>query len=189
VSAFLQEEVGGTEFERRGRMVRLDSVRVFGVGGGRLAVEVLTSGDVVSRLFLTGTPELDPATGVFSIPDLDYDVRTRSVLIATLAWLGNSTVRDLLRQRASWPATPAVDWLEDRLMEGLNRNLSDELRVSGAVEGIKILGIHARRDVLLIRVSATGSARLYVMDDSMKATPPAPPPAPPVPDPAGTPFR
>jgi hypothetical protein len=189
VSSFLQDEVGGIEFERSGHMVRLDSVRVFGVGGGRLAVEVLTSGDVVSRLFLTGTPELDPATGVFSIPDLDYDVRTRSVLIATLAWLGNSTVRDLLRERASWPATPAVDWLEDRLLEGLNRNLSDELRVSGGVEGIKILGIHARRDMLLIRVSATGSARLFVLDDSVQTTPPTTVPASSAPNPAGTRFR
>jgi hypothetical protein len=177
VSSVLQEEVGGAEFERGGRTVRLDSVRVFGIGGGRLAVEVLTSGDVVSRLFLTGTPELDLATGVFSIPDLNYDVRTRSVLIATLAWLGNSTVRDLLRERASWPATPAVDWLRDRLLEGLNRNLSDELRVSGRVEGIRILGIHARRDVLLIRVGATGSARLFVIDDSVDAKPAAPPAA------------
>jgi hypothetical protein len=82
-----------------------------------------------------------------------------------------------------------VDWLKDRLMEGLNRNLSDELRVSGGVEGIKILGIHARRDVLLIRVSATGSARLFVMDDSAQAKPPAPLPVPPAPNPAGTRFR
>ena len=41
----------------------------------------MTSGDVESRLFLIGTPEIDPTTGQFSIPDLDYDVRTRSVLI------------------------------------------------------------------------------------------------------------
>jgi hypothetical protein len=70
-----------------------------------------------------------------------------------------------------------VDWLRDRLLEGLNRNLSDELRVSGDVEGIRILGIHARRDVLLIRVSATGSARLFVTDDSLRAKPPVLPSA------------
>jgi hypothetical protein len=169
VSAFLQSELGGTEVRRAGRTVRLDSLRVFGVGGGRLALEVLTSGDVVSRLFLTGTPSLVPTTGQFSIPDLDYDVRTRSVLFATLSWLGTKPMRDLLRERASWPATPAVEWLADRLREGLNRNLSDELRVSGEVTGLRILGIHALRDLLLIRVSATGDARLFVVDDSLSA--------------------
>jgi hypothetical protein len=126
---------------------------------------VLTSGDVVSHLYLTGTPRVDPGTGRFSIPDLDYDVRTRSLLIATLSWLGNDVVRQLLRERASWPATPAVGWLQDRLREGLNRDLSDELRVSGAVGGIRILGIHAMRDLLLVRVAATGSAQLAVIDD------------------------
>jgi hypothetical protein len=165
VSAFLQKEIGGTEFERGGRTVRLDSLRVFGIGGGRLALEVLTSGDVVSHLYLTGTPRVDPSTGRFSIPDLDYDVRTRSVLVATLSWLGSDVVRQLLRERASWPATPAVGWLQDRLREGLNRDLSDDLRVSGEVGGIRILGIHAMRDLLLVRVAATGSARLAVIDE------------------------
>jgi hypothetical protein len=166
VSAFLQSEVGGSEVRRAGRTVRLESLRVFGIGGGRLALEVWTSGDVVSRLFLTGTPSLDPNTGQFSIPDLDYDMRTRSVLFATLSWLGTKPLRDLLRERASWPATPAVAWLSDRLREGLNRNLSDELRVSGEVTGLHILGIHALRDLLLVRVSATGNARLFIVDDS-----------------------
>jgi hypothetical protein len=78
-------------------------------------------------------------------------------------------MRDLLRERASWPATPAVAWLSDRLREGLNRNLSDELRVSGEVTGLHILGIHAMRDLLLIRVSATGNARLFIVDDSLSA--------------------
>jgi hypothetical protein len=170
VSAFLQAEIGGTEFRRGGRTVRVDSLRVFGIGGGRLALEVMTSGDVVSHLFLTGTPRLDQTTGQFSIPDLDYDVRTRSLLIATLSWLGNDVVRELLRERASWPATPAVVWLRERLLEGINRDLSDDLRVSGEVAGIRILGIHAMRDLLLIRVAATGAARLVVLDDTASAT-------------------
>jgi hypothetical protein len=166
VTAFLQEELGGTEVERAGRTVRIDSLRVFGIGGGRLALEVVTSGDVVSRLFLAGTPRLDPATGQFSVPDLDYDFRTRSLMVATVSWLGSGAVRQILRDRASWPATPAVGWLRGRLMEGLNRDLSDELRVAGEVQQIEILGIHAMRDMLLMRASATGTARLFVVDDS-----------------------
>jgi hypothetical protein len=164
VTGFLQDELGGAEVSRAGTTMRIDSLRVFGIGGGRVALEVLTSGDVVTHLFLTGTPRLDPKTGQFTIPDLDYDVRTRSVLIATLSWLANRRVRDFVRERASWPATPAVGWLHDRLLEGLNRDLSDELRVAGQVGEIKILGLYATKEVLLVRVTATGSAELFVVD-------------------------
>ena len=123
-------------------------------------------------MFLTGTPRLDPSTGQFSIPDLDYDMRTRSVLIATLSMLGSGSVRQLLRDRASWPSTPAVGWLQDRLREGINRDLSDDLRVRGEVSDVRILGIHAMRDLLLVRASATGSARLLVLDEPSEKTPP-----------------
>jgi hypothetical protein len=164
VTAFLQHELGGAELRRGRRTVRLDSLRVFGIGGGRLALEVVTSGDVVSRLFLTGTPRIDGA-GQFSIPDLDYDVRTRSVMFATLSWLGTGPLRQLLRDRASWPSTPAVGWLRDRLEDGLNRDLSDDLRVSGDVGGVRILGITATRDALAVRAQASATARLAVRGD------------------------
>lgn len=173
VSAFLQSQIGGAEIERGGRLVRIDSLRVFGIGGGRLALEVMTSGDVVSHLYLTGTPRIDPATGQFSIPDLDYDVRTRSMLLATMSALGSAPLRQLVRERASWPSSPAVGWLQARLLEGLNRDLSDDLRVAGDVEGIRILGIHAMRDLLLVRAQATGSARLMVVDDAPTRAQPA----------------
>lgn len=161
---FLQERLGGTEYQISSRRVRLDSLRVYGIGRNRLAMELHVSGDVRGRLFLTGEPAIDVATGMISVPDLELDVATRSVILQTVSWLADRGFRDALRERATWPADPAVRWLEGWLMEGLNRRLSDDLRVAGSVDSLSIIGVHALREALLVRISARGSARLFVED-------------------------
>jgi hypothetical protein len=161
-SALLFEMLGGREFVYEDRTLTLENVRVFGIGGGRLAVESVVAGDVSARLYLVGTPEVDPSTGQITVPDLDFDVNTRDVVLAAASWFRADDFRDVLRQEARWPAAPAVEWLTGWLVEGLNRDLSDEIRVEGEVDSVRVLGVHALREVLLVRVSARGSARLFV---------------------------
>ena len=50
----------------------------------------------------------------------------------------------------------------NRLEKGLNRDLSGDLRVEGTVGAVRILGVRAMRDALLVRVSARGGAKLFV---------------------------
>jgi hypothetical protein len=161
-SGLLSGQLGGRLFDHDGRRFQLDSVRVFGIGAGRLAVEVHLSGDVSARLFLVGTPTIDTITGQISVPDLDFDVATRDVVLAAVSWLRADELRDLLRERASWPAAPAVEWVTQWIVTGLNRDLSDHLRVEGEVDAVRILSAYALKEVLLVQVGVGGSARLFV---------------------------
>jgi hypothetical protein len=164
-SDLLTGELGGREIEHEGKRVRLDSVRVFGIGGERLAVELRVSGDVAGRLYLVGTPVIDPVTARISVPDLDFDLATRDVVVAAAAWLRANELRDLLRDQASWPAEPAVRFMSRWLNEGLNRDLSDDLRVQGTVDSVHILGVRATRAALLVRIGAQGKAELIVRSE------------------------
>lgn len=163
-TSLLFEALEGRRIEHEGHRVRLDSIRVFGVGGGRIALEVRVSGDVSARLFLVGTPTIDPVTARISVPDLDFDVATRDVVLAAASWLRSGELRGLLRERANWPAAPAVEWITSWVERGLNRDLSDELQVRGDVSSVRILGAHALRDALLVRVAIGGTARLIVTE-------------------------
>ncbi len=165
-SGLLSDQLAGKAIEHDGRRVQIRSVAVFGVGGGRLGVEVGVTGDVSGRLYLVGTPVIDPSTGRVSVPDLDFDVATLNVVAAAAAWLRADELRDLLRDKANWSAAPAVDFLSGWLVKGLNRDLSDDLRVQGTVEDVHILGVRATREALFVSVSATGTAELFVRTKS-----------------------
>lgn len=161
-SEFLQQELGGRVIEHDGRRFTLDSLNVFGIGAGRLAVELRVSGDASGRLYLVGTPHIDPSTGRVSVPDLDFDLDTRDVVLAAAAWIRADQLRDLLRRKASWPAAPAVAFLSGWLEKGLNRDLSEDLRVQGQVDTVRIVGVRALRSALLIQVAARGTAEVFI---------------------------
>jgi len=164
-SALLLAEIGGRDFAHSGRTFRVDALAMFGIGGDRLAVEVMLSGDVAARLYLVGRPVISAETGQISVPDLDFDVSTRDVVLAAVSWMRADDLRDVLREAAHWPAAPAVEWLSGYLTQGLNRNLSDDLRVEGQVTSVRIVGVHARQQALVVHLAATGSAGLVVTRD------------------------
>lgn len=163
MSERVSSELEGLEpLRAAGREVRIERVAVSGIGGGRVAVEVRVSGDVKGRLFLVGTPRYDPETGYTSVPDLTFAAETSSLLLRGASWVSDAGIERLLRARARWRAAPAVDWLADKLREGLNRELTEGVRLEGTVEEVRILGVRARKNGLVVRAAATADARLLV---------------------------
>lgn len=158
----LQRELGGTRVREVSRTLVLDSLRIFGIGGGKLAVEVRVSGDAAARLYLTGTPRLDPATGEITIPDLAFDIRTRDVALKAASWLLGNQLLNVLRHEARWPTPADVARMRAQLQQGLNRPLSPGLSVRGTVDSLRVDGVQATRAALVLRASAIGTAALRV---------------------------
>jgi hypothetical protein len=161
-SRFLVERLGGSELKLGDRSIRIDALRVFGIGAGLLALELRVTGTLRGRLYLTGSPTIDLATGQISVPDLEFDEATRDQLFPFLPELTALPLRDYLRERATWPSEPAVRWLSGWLVRGLNRSISDDLRVTGSVDTVQIVRAYALKDALLVRISAKGSASLFL---------------------------
>jgi hypothetical protein len=126
-------------------------------------MQVRLSGDFAGRVFLTGRPVIDPTTGGISVPELDFDVASRDVILSTVAWLAGPSLREDLRARARWPGDPAVAFLTEWLTRGLNREVSDALRIRGSVDSISIQSAHALTRALLVRISAKGTATIEVI--------------------------
>jgi hypothetical protein len=143
-------------------VIQVDSVRVYGIGEDRLALRLRVSGDLRGRMYLVGRPAIDAKTGRVSVPDLELDVATRGVLLSGASWFAVPELRDYLREHATWPTEPAVDWLMMWLDRGLNRWISDNLRVTGTVDRVEIVDATALRDALWVRLSAQGSAGMTV---------------------------
>jgi hypothetical protein len=161
---FLQRALAGRRIDMGEHSVQVDSLEVYGIGSGRLAMSLRVSGDLRGRLYLTGRPAIDPATGEASVPDLELDVASRDLVSSAASWFVAPVLRDYLRERATWPTAPAGDWLAMWLKRGLNRNISGELRVAGTVSGVEIIGATALQDALWVRMAAHGSATMFVDD-------------------------
>lgn len=158
----LNQELAGRELAWGGNRIRLREVRVQGIGGGRLAVEVAFDGSARGRLYLVGTPAYDPETDEVHVPDLDFDVATGHLLVGGVAWLAHGNLVEFLRERARLPVADAMRLAREQLERGLNRSLSDEVVIEGEVLSASVLGVHATRQSILVRSVAEARARVRV---------------------------
>jgi hypothetical protein len=163
-SGFLREQLMGREFSGAGQVIRIRDVALSGIGAGKLALRVAFEGSTRGVIYFVGTPQFDPATRQVHVPDLDFDVASESIRIKGLAWLARDQAVQFLRERARFPIGDPVRLGYRYLTEGLNRNLSDDVRLSGEVLSVAPLDVHATKRVLYVRAIAEATARLTIRE-------------------------
>ena len=172
-SARLNQELIGQELVLPGGTLRIQNLAVRGIGGGRIALELAFRGSARGRLFLTGTPEFDAANGTIGVPDLSFDIASQNLLVQGLTWMAHPTVLETMRERARWEVSDILGLAEQQINRGLNRNLSDEVRLIGSVESIDVTGLYPQRDRLVVRARARARARLVIVEEEKVAAEPA----------------
>ncbi|HEU4588025.1 MAG TPA: DUF4403 family protein [Gemmatimonadales bacterium] len=177
-SAVLTDQLRGTKIHVADRSLEVDSVRVTGVGGGRVAVGLGVSGPVDGVLYAVGHPVFDAETSSISMPDLTYDLGTSSLFVGRLTWLAGPAITDFLRSHVHIHLAPVLEQGRALLQKNLNRELADGVRLRATVSASRVLSVQAAPYEFLARGIASGHGEL-VLDwrppKSSAASPHAPP--------------
>ncbi|MGK2962060.1 MAG: DUF4403 family protein [Gemmatimonadaceae bacterium] len=158
----LRKHLKGRKIERAGQTLQVRDVRLFGIGGGRLALELRFGGDVAGHIYFVGTPRYDASTNELFVPDLDYDVGSRSLLVSGVEWVKHDEIRNFFRDNARWSVGDVMQTGKEQLEKGLNRDLAPGVRLAAEVQQVQGLSVHARRTAIRLRAQADANARLTV---------------------------
>ncbi|MEP6989903.1 MAG: DUF4403 family protein [bacterium] len=158
----LSAALGAKEFAASGHKVRLSGVTILPKQKGQLALTASFTGDATGTLVLVGTPRIDRAHDLITVPDLDFDLQSSSRLLQTYSWLKSDGMRADLRSRAHFAVTPVLARGRALLLAGLNRKIGDAMTLSATVDSLAVRGLFVTRDGLIVRAEAVGQARVSV---------------------------
>ncbi len=162
-TVMLRKALIGRSLEQAGRRIVIRDARLFGIGGGRVALGVRLSGAIRGRLFFTGTPSFDLMARQIVVPDLDYDIGTAHALVQSYEWLNDVTLRDFLRERARLPDSAVVRKLADLAETGINRELPARgTRLSGHIAQASVIGVRATLTEIRVRSLADADLKLSI---------------------------
>lgn len=148
--------------ERGDKHVIIEDVTLSGIGGGRVALGVRFGGSMSGRVYLTGTPGYDASSDQLRVPDLDFDLRTSSALVRSLAWMKDDAIVGFLRERARFPVQGPLDRLRELAEGGMNRELAEGVHLVGRLDKASTVAVRAFRDALRVRAEASGDAHLEI---------------------------
>jgi hypothetical protein len=158
----LKDHIVGKKFEKAGRTFLVKDARLFGIGGGKLALELRFSGGANGRVYFVGTPRYDPSTNELFVPDLDYDVGSAGLLVKGVEWIKHDDVREFIRSQARWSIGDVMSLGREQLLKGLNRDLAPGVHLTAEVKQVQGLSVHPRRAHIRLRAQADAVARLTV---------------------------
>jgi hypothetical protein len=123
------------------RKLRVTAVTMWG-NGQTLWLKVAMHGRLSGFVYLYGRPNVDAVTGLLTVPDLEFDVDTKQLLVKAAVWLNHDRFRDFIRNLFRVQLKPQLERTKLQLADALNQTY-ENVQLSGQVDTLRVLGIES----------------------------------------------
>lgn len=155
----------GTSFDTQGKRARVRDISAYGTSNDELAIKLDVEGtDFTGQLCVVGKFSYDASERAIKLTDLSYDSNTRSELTSYADWLLQIGFVEQLKQTFSFPLGDQLDRDATKCTKALNRDLGNDTKMTGKMDGIDIQKMRFAKDVVCIDSDAKGSAQVTLLD-------------------------
>lgn len=158
----LRRELVGDTILVAGRGLEIADLEVSGLDDGRVAVRLTLAGAARGTVYLVGRPEFNSRETVLTMPDLTFDVRSRSLMVSGLAWLAAGQVEEYLRTSLRVSLASVLEDGLTLLQRELSRDLATGVTLATEVTGGQVYRVRPRAEALLVDAIVQGSAELQL---------------------------
>lgn len=146
------------EFVSEGRRVIVKGIELYG-NGDRLVIRLATAGSLEGVLYLTCRPVFNPQTSLFSVEDVEFDLQTQSLLLATAEWFLHGTIRQAIQERLNMDLSTRVHQAREQAARALARvQLTDGIYLAGTVQAMRLHDVLVQQDKLSIQIYSEGES-------------------------------
>ena len=161
IDSIFQLKTGGVRYPATGKyFVKPTGVQLYGYGT-KAVVRLAFDGSAKGVIYLIGTPSYDPIRNVLTVPDLDYTLETKNLLLKLTNWTESERLRADLRSRLTLKVDKQVAVVRATAASALNRKVGP-LTLTGRVDDLRILGVYAQPDSGRFRMLTTAAGTLNV---------------------------
>lgn len=152
--------VKGMEMAYKQRKIVVRDLEIF--GKGELAyVRVAFDGSAKGNIYLYGKPRYDSEKNIFYFENLDYDIKTRNLLLKSADWLANDLIRKKLGESLRFSFEEEVKTMRTGIADMLKEYRYEDLFVlRGKLKSFKVEDIIVAEDRFDILLYADGNAKL-----------------------------
>ncbi|MBS1565747.1 MAG: DUF4403 family protein, partial [Bacteroidetes bacterium] len=162
INHLLNNLIKDTSFTVEGRTITLKNVQVAGQDNGKLELRVDFAGDKKGTLYLTGTPHLDTATQIITMPDLDYTLKSRDLVLNMGKTLFSNKILHALQAKSTFNIREMIDHNRPAINAQLNKKIMDGVLTTGTLTDLKVLALIVGKDLLRAQTRTTASAAVII---------------------------
>jgi len=144
------------------KFVIIKNCTVYGMDNENLVIKVDFEGSETGLFYLTGKPSYDAATRTIELKDLDFDLKSKNMLLKTASWLFTRRIINELRKYSRFDLSSYITNAITVFNQQLNREWVKGIRSSGKMDEIKITKIYPLREHLVVRSNCSGDLSIRI---------------------------
>jgi hypothetical protein len=109
----------------------------------------------------------DAATKQLRLENLNYDIRSQSVVVKAGEWMFNKRILHELEKSTRFDVTAYEKMLLDKINAQFNKEVYKGVLMNGSVQNVSIEKIYPFVDQLVIRFSSKGDLEILVREISL----------------------
>ncbi len=162
LSNFIRSSFKGEVFEIKRKKIIIDDIAVSGSADNRIILKTQFSGSKRGVIYLLATPVLNDSLKQIELTNVDFDVKTKSVLLKSAKWFFNSKINQLVEEQGKFNYTPMIDDMKKEINTSLNQPLTDGVAMSGRIASISLNKIYYTTTHLVLRTQIDGNLKLIL---------------------------
>ena len=157
LSRLLNDSLRNKPFEVEGRMFLIRNINVSGTPQNKLLIDVSFDGNRRGTLHLTGTPLIDTARQLLTMPDISFSVDSRNMLVNIAKGLFRKKIMKKLKDQSVFDIAELIKANKQLIEARLNQPVNHWLSTRGTFEELKLVGILPHEDAIQIQLFIKGN--------------------------------
>lgn len=166
LSNIMNLQLQGKEFSFKKGFIKkkfiIDDCKIYGGGFEKLIIKITFSGTNSGVVYLVGKPVYDNDKRTIEIADVDFDIKSKNVLLGSADWLFDKKITKEISKNARFELGNYIDTAKININKQLNQEWIKGIRSYGNIKDIKLIGIYPMQQHLVIRSNCTGDLSVKV---------------------------
>lgn len=162
LSSYVNKAFKGYEFELKNKKIVVTQLSIFGTQDSKMVLKMSFDGAKNGVLYLIGTPKLDAENQRIFLEEVDFDVKTKSLLLKSAKWLFNNRIIEEIKKNAIFDIAPMLYDAKKTINKELNRTLTKGIDMNGNIADISIKDLFLDARNLIVRTNFKGELKLKI---------------------------
>jgi hypothetical protein len=156
LSGLLNDSLRNKPFEVEGHTFVIKDVSLGGTDEGKLRVDVRFDGYKKGTLHLMGTPVLDSARQVLSMPDISFSVDSKDMLVNIAKGLFRKRIIKQLKDQSVLDLAALIQKNKLAIEKRMNQPLNQWLNTVGKFNELRIVGLLSKKETIQLQIYLKG---------------------------------
>lgn len=143
------------------KYINIDKVQVLGPQGERLVLSVQFSGTKKGTLYLVVEPYIDLQQHL-RIREVDYELRTKSVLLHSAKWMLNSKLKEQLAASVDVDLSPILFETKAAIEQQINSEITNGVWLQGKIDELNVQKLLLTTGFLVVDLRLSGKLKLKI---------------------------